>query len=86
MYWVINGCCDLVQLFRWMITQSHRNCKELHESQSQNIGIWEFPLQFALINVNILTGLCFLDAFISDGHILKQIIELIKVTWKLPWL
>jgi len=45
MYWVINGCCDLVQLFRWMIAQSHSNCKVSHESQSWNIGIWEFPLQ-----------------------------------------
>jgi len=47
MYWVINGCCNLVQLFRSMITQSHRNCKVSHELQSWNIGIWEFPLQLA---------------------------------------
>ena len=45
MYWVINGCYDSVQLFRWMITQCRKNRKVSHESQSQNVGIWEFPLQ-----------------------------------------
>jgi len=43
---VINGCCDSVWLFRWMIAQSCRNCKVSHESQRWNVGIWEFPLQF----------------------------------------
>jgi len=28
-----------------MIAQSRRNHKVSHELQSQNIGIWEFPLQ-----------------------------------------
>jgi len=42
---VISGCCDFVWLFRWMITQSHRNHKVSHELQSWNVGIWEFPLQ-----------------------------------------
>jgi len=36
-----------------MIAQSCRNCKVSHESQSQNVGIWEFPLQWCCTCVNI---------------------------------
>ena len=42
MYWVVNRCCDLVQLFRWTIAQSHRNRKVSHESQSRSVRILEF--------------------------------------------
>jgi len=42
MYWVINGCCDSVWLFRQMIAQSRRNRKVSHESQSRRVGILEF--------------------------------------------
>jgi len=35
MYWVINGCCNLVRLFRWTITQS---CI-VAESEYWNLGV-----------------------------------------------
>ena len=42
MYWVINGCCNSVRLFRQMIAQSCRNHKVSHELQSHRVGILEF--------------------------------------------
>jgi len=75
MYWVINGCCDSVWPFRWMIAQSHRNHKVSHESQCWNVGIWEFPLHTQEIQ-NLIHLL--VKAGCSKEHISTVITAILK--------
>ena len=90
MYWVINRCCDLVQLFRWMIAQSHRNCKVLQELQCCRVRILEFGSSPYIHSSEILPPTQHPDKFnlqqyATFTHITKLTAENGACNLHLPW-